>query len=99
MLKKLVVGNRDRSSAVGCGIRAFRSQWASAAGLGREFDFGAEDDGLLFSSRARDGAIAHIDLEGVLAEVVAVLSEPRTADDGAASRKDLVDNRRVDVSA
>ena len=54
---------------------------------------------MLFAYRARDRAVAHIDLEGVLAEVVAVVGEPRTTDDGTAPSKDLVDDRRVDVTA
>jgi hypothetical protein len=37
--------------------------------------------------------------EGPLAEVRAIACEPRPADDGAPTRKDLVDDWRVDVTA
>lgn len=70
-----------------------------AAGLGGELDLGTKDDGLLFASRARDRAVTHVDRELTLAEMGAVAGEPGAADDGPATRENLVDNRCVDVTA
>ena len=76
--------------------------WNGGAGgisgnISGKLDLGSESDGLLLAGRARDRAVAHVERECVLAEVLAVLREPRTADDLAATRKDFVDDRRVDV--
>lgn len=66
MLKKLVVSDRYRSSAVGCSIGALRSQFADATGLGRELDLGAQNDGLLCTGWKGNRAVAHVDLEARL---------------------------------
>jgi len=87
LLEKLVLGDGYGATSLRPGVGAFRPQRARSAGLDGKLDLGSEGDGLLFAGRAGDRAVAHVERECVFTEVLAVLGEPRTADDLAATRR------------
>jgi len=98
MLEWLVRGNGDLAASPGAGIGALRAQWTNMAGGRGKLDGGVECEALLFTRRARDRSVTHVDLERVLAEVLAILRNPWAAHDQPSACANFVDDGCVDVA-
>src|SRR5690349_7452239 len=93
MLQRFIVCDGDRTATAAFGRRAVGAHRTPGTCAGIEFDVLTEREWFGLSSRAGDGARAHVDREVALAEALRIARDPGLAEDVPSTGEDLCSER------